>query len=563
MATTLAQSAQSILPKETPGFNPLTHQPPKYDIYGVQKPQPYLPPNMRYNILAEKEKLRIPWETSNNTSSTPMTRTKLLEQRRKARIPDISYDLDNDGYVGGKDFVLSKIYDVDGDGKLNEQEKKNAYEGIKNGIENKYLWNLDNQGGKRAFRILQRRGRIIDAEDFLPLSDTYPPHPLSKIVPKNGIKTKRELDEYRKKNTITEINEKIKHWETTHPKELKTETANYHSDYKPPFNSMHEIKDDHHRKSRIKCGLDEYESVIKDNKPLTLNYVENPKHRTYKDIQNDRHKENLEKEVIINQTKHKTDVERLAEREDEIFANLFHKEPGKTYEQIKDKRRKETLEYNVAHFSEQPMGVHGHELPKFSDSENNKEFWKLREGYVENPKFTSQVEFLEDRKYWKKKEDLYLSEHKEYDPEKENEMKKKEYVPQEIQSIDDVTKKVNEINFYKDFDPKLVKEIDLDSNKKNHIYRWTTLVHQFNPAKFKKGRIFDVIESVEDPAENAALEEMEKVKQEKANKEKEKNEAKEKSPEELGIYKQPLFKKFTSRDDVKLNKSSLIKSKGF
>ena len=34
-------------------------------------------------------------------------------------LPDISYDLDGDGVVGNRDFVISKIYDKDKDGKLN------------------------------------------------------------------------------------------------------------------------------------------------------------------------------------------------------------------------------------------------------------------------------------------------------------------------------------------------------------------------------------------------------------------------------------------------------------
>ena len=54
-----------------------------------------------------------------------------------------------------------------------------------------------------------------------------------------------------------------------------------------------------------------------------------------------------------------------------------------------------------------------------------------------------------------------------------------------------------------------------------------------------------------------------KLKREKMNKEKEKNEIKEKTPEELGIFKQPLFQKFQSKDDIKLNKSTTVKSQGF
>ena len=46
-------------------------------------------------------------------------------------MPHISYDLDGDGYVGGRDFVIAKQFDKDQDGMLNEQEKKNAMDAVR------------------------------------------------------------------------------------------------------------------------------------------------------------------------------------------------------------------------------------------------------------------------------------------------------------------------------------------------------------------------------------------------------------------------------------------------
>lgn len=107
------------------------------------------------NVLAERDKINMPW-SAKVKSEEPMTRTKLLENRRKEKIPDISYDLDRDGFVGGRDYVLAKRFDKDKDGKLNEKERKEAYEAIYNNEEDKYVWNLDNQGSNRAYRILQK-----------------------------------------------------------------------------------------------------------------------------------------------------------------------------------------------------------------------------------------------------------------------------------------------------------------------------------------------------------------------------------------------------------------------
>ena len=56
----------------------------------------------------------------------------MVERRRQNQKPDMSYDLDGDGVVGNRDFVLAKLFDKDQDGKLNEQERKNAEEAIRN-----------------------------------------------------------------------------------------------------------------------------------------------------------------------------------------------------------------------------------------------------------------------------------------------------------------------------------------------------------------------------------------------------------------------------------------------
>ena len=39
------------------------------------------------------------------------TRTKLIEERQKEWVPDISYDLDGDGFVGGHDYVVARRFD--------------------------------------------------------------------------------------------------------------------------------------------------------------------------------------------------------------------------------------------------------------------------------------------------------------------------------------------------------------------------------------------------------------------------------------------------------------------
>ena len=49
-----------------------------------------------------------------------MTKTKLNENWRKDLKPSITYDLDGDGVVGGKDLVISKKFDTQNKGYLTE-----------------------------------------------------------------------------------------------------------------------------------------------------------------------------------------------------------------------------------------------------------------------------------------------------------------------------------------------------------------------------------------------------------------------------------------------------------
>lgn len=69
------------------------------------------------NILTDKT-VKIPdWWGEKVRPSTQgpkkMTQRILKEQRKTECIPDISYDLDGDGFVGGKDYVIAKRFDKD------------------------------------------------------------------------------------------------------------------------------------------------------------------------------------------------------------------------------------------------------------------------------------------------------------------------------------------------------------------------------------------------------------------------------------------------------------------
>ena len=562
------------------GFNPMNHIPPKYDIYGYLKPLNKRIEDM--SILTKKDEVKIPWCEKNSNLSGAMTLTELKLKRNKEKIPDISYDLDQDGYVGGRDYVIAKRYDVDNDGKLNKQEKEAAYEGIKNNIEANYIWNIDKLGGVRPLRLLQKRGKFIEAEDFLPIRDTYPKHPLTDVIPKCATFT--DLQNLRQRENIKNINDKINEWEKIKNERLEKEKNNNTTDYnlpkkQPKYTSMVQIRAEKNRKQREKCGLNPEALDNRNNtvNPPSLEYVYNPKHRTKKEIDDDFHKENYKESKKLSMKKHKSDVERLNEREDEIFANLYSTEERKTYTKIREKQKREANEFNIKTFSKQTLGVHGHELPKFSENEKVKFFWKNKDGYCENPKFKSQREYIESIKYYKPPgEDLYLNEHRDEAP-KWIDPFKKEHYPLEKKKERNLITNLNEINIFEGFDPKTVTHFEYQPKRK-HLVRWTSIENQFAPNKFKKGRFFDSLpEDKENKSEDKDLfanlkgfmsnymNNIIKKENEKNNKNKEKNGV---QNDNIKPGKDLLFQKFSANvKDVNknnsINKNFTARTKGF
>lgn len=105
---------------------------PRIDVFGWNLNIKKKPGDDGSNILSHNQHIPEWWSRPGMTDEQKKTKTKLGEQRRAERIPHISYDLDGDGYVGGKDYVVAKCFDKDEDGKLNTAERANAIEALKN-----------------------------------------------------------------------------------------------------------------------------------------------------------------------------------------------------------------------------------------------------------------------------------------------------------------------------------------------------------------------------------------------------------------------------------------------
>ena len=68
---------------------------------------------------------------SNSTVPDKMTFTKLRDYRKAEQLPDISYDLDGDGFVGGKDYVIARRFDDGFKNYLNDEEKAKVDKALK------------------------------------------------------------------------------------------------------------------------------------------------------------------------------------------------------------------------------------------------------------------------------------------------------------------------------------------------------------------------------------------------------------------------------------------------
>jgi len=146
------------------------------------------------------------------------TKRELEEFRKREKLADSSYDLDGDGIVGGQEYVIAKRFDKNKDGKLEAEERVKALEALHSGFEDEFFWGLEKHGSHRGRRMLQVRGKIIDAEDFSLIRDTYPAYP--RLVNSNEVTTLTELKAKRYKEQIFNLEENRKKWNIRHPNKV-------------------------------------------------------------------------------------------------------------------------------------------------------------------------------------------------------------------------------------------------------------------------------------------------------------------------------------------------------
>jgi hypothetical protein len=233
---------------------------------------PALAEHLKNTVMNEDIKIPLSW---NQKPSGPTTRTKLKQMQRNEFIPDKSYDLDGDGSVG----TLNKL--------------------VKN----------------RTYRIIQKRGKIIDGEDFTEVRSTYPEFPRQNAAssatilvddmgntrnsiynhftniaslsqsPSRTFKSKTELNMYRREENIKLLNGVKAKWDEKHPPSIPNSFKQSEFLVKNPKHRHNsEIKEKLLKEARMKAGLNAVSQVFItrpiDEMMPSLKYNPHPKFDT-------------------------------------------------------------------------------------------------------------------------------------------------------------------------------------------------------------------------------------------------------------------------------------------
>ena len=137
----------------------------------------------------------------------------------------------------------------------------------------------------------------------------------------------------------------------------------------------------------IENYINSHPHMLEITHPITLQinsyksgYNPYPNIKTRTELNNLRKKQSLIENELTKNFNYKTLSKRVEERERIMENNSENSFPLKIpQDDIKEK----TTSGFENKFSKRPIGLHGEELPKFND--HLKDYWKLKEGYTENP----------------------------------------------------------------------------------------------------------------------------------------------------------------------------------
>ena len=200
------------------------------------------------------------------------TRSELLLRRRQEFIPDITYDIDGDGFVDHKDMAIAKMFDKNKDGILDDEEKAEMMKALKDGMMDRYVWGLEQTGSNKHPRLIQKNGNIITDSGQLAARTAEP-------------KTFRALKQKEKLENQARTENIINTWIESHPNHIVITQEPRPSQSK--FKSWTEKRAKERLEARDKIGLIP-ESDTKEVNEVKFLYQTQPKISSFSEFKTKR-----------------------------------------------------------------------------------------------------------------------------------------------------------------------------------------------------------------------------------------------------------------------------------
>ena len=170
---------------------------------------------------------------------------------------------------------------------------------------------------------------------------------------------------------------------------------------------------------------------------------------------------------------------RLEEREG-CFLRKTYKPEGVTgrVKAMIDKERKDMVIENLTKkYGTVTIGIHGQELPKYSEKDETKEFWKNNKDYRENPTNNSLTYMKQSVKYWAQDDKMKLADVSDDLQAAPIDPFKVEHIPQKFKF--GIAPHVHQITHWKAKEDEFVE--DTEKEQKGHLkqHNWSELEKMF------------------------------------------------------------------------------------
>lgn len=238
------------------------------------------------------------------------TRSALRERRKMAARPDPSFDIDGDGYVGQLDLFIANRFDEDGDGRLNERERANAIEAVRNGYLDQFVLGMERSIIKPV-RVMHVGDQVIDDDDATPL---MPPSSVTSTPrTRTQVRAERRLIETIRGEETARALDEINPLFVERPQHPE----------RPPSRTRSDVMRERNEEFRARAGL----TVTPDNlvhtetlrsRAVGQAYVEAPAVRSRSELMSARHRQfqdDLATTLSSLSASYKSAVQRAEERE--------------------------------------------------------------------------------------------------------------------------------------------------------------------------------------------------------------------------------------------------------